>query len=88
MLSVFKYTFPVEDTIHLSLPVGANIISFDHQEGVFCVWALVDPNEPETEVRVFRLAGTGHPISNDSKLEFIGTCKYNMKLVFHLFELK
>lgn len=87
MKKVFKYTIEPDDYINLLLPRGAEVLSIQEQDGHTQLWALVDPHN-ETEVRTFRLAGTGHPIEDD-KLEFIGTFQLkNLGLVFHLFEVE
>lgn len=89
MKKVFKYTLEFSDHIVLELPVGAEILHFGIQDDVLRIWALVDPTV-EKEIRKFRLAGTGHPITEpDSELNFIGTViMRNGLLVWHLFEIK
>jgi len=90
MKKVFKYTLAFTDYVELELPVGAKILHFDIQHGDPRIWALVDPTHTvEREIRKFRLAGTGHPITElDSELKFIGTVMMQGgTLVWHLFEV-
>ncbi len=88
MLTVYKYEFPFEDEFTLDLPMGAQVLSFQEQYGVPCVWALVDPTAMKLK-RHFRLAGTGHPIEHaPAALRFVGTAQFHGDaLVFHLFEV-
>lgn len=86
MKTVWKYQTPMVDTFSLLMPKGAECLHFNMQNGVgCCLWARVDPEEP-TEVRRFRLAGTGLPDVGDGR--YIGTAILeDGGLVFHLFEL-
>ena len=85
MKTVYKYTIPIEDQFELELPIAAQVFTVQTQNGHPHIWALVDPDAPK-EPRLFRLAGTGHPMHNRN-LTYIGS--FQMKegaLVFHLFE--
>jgi hypothetical protein len=90
MMKVFKYPIEVTDYQSVTLPQNAEILTVQVQNGMPCIWALVNPDN-KAEVRKFRLAGTGHDISTDEarKLNYIGTIQMrNGMLVFHLFEIK
>ncbi len=89
MKKVFKYVLEFADYVELELPVGAKILHFGIQYGDPRIWALVDPIARK-EIRKFRFAGTGHPITeHDSELDFIGTViMRGGALVWHLFEVK
>lgn len=90
---VFKYTVPIQDELILELPTGTDILYVnaqpgDYINGLFQIWALVNPDNPDMETRKFRLAGTGHAITEPEHLEYIGTFFLREGiLVFHLFEL-
>jgi len=86
---VYKYEVPVMDVVTIQLPIGAEILTVQSQNGIPCIWALIDPVNPYKD-RTFRLAGTGHSIevNNEVKENYIGTFQLeNGLLVFHLFEL-
>lgn len=86
MRTVFKYPVPITDTFTLRLPDEAEVLSVAVQSGSVYLWALLDPSQA-TEPRRFRLAGTGHPITEEL-LIFIGTVLlHDGALVFHLFEV-
>lgn len=87
-VTVWKFTCPSKDEFKLTMPKGAQILTFASQGLDMMIWALVD-SEQVREGRHFRLVGTGHPIANSHTLHYIGTCHFtNPQLVFHLFEVK
>lgn len=89
MLKVFKYNLPLDDYFKVDLPKGAKILCIDTQFTVPQMWALVDPDEAETEARRFRFAGTGHDITETpEQLEFVDTFQMrDGNLIFHVFEV-
>lgn len=85
MKTIWKYV-TCWDAFALMMPRGAKVLSVQVQNGVPCIWALVDPVEP-VEMRRFLLVGTGHEIECTDGLSFIGTFQMrDGELVFHLFE--
>ncbi len=89
-LRIFKYMFGITDSIVIPMPEGARVLDVQIQHGAPCIWALVDTSKPNVN-RMFRLAGTGHPIKPDEahKHIYIGTFQMSDgALVFHLFEVK
>jgi len=88
MKSIYKYRIPITDRFSLRLPKDATILSFQTQNGVPVVWAIIDTLEEITEERNFRLLGTGRPIPEDVELNYIGTTQQSIEppLVWHLFE--
>ncbi len=90
MRTIYKYPIPIEGAFEIELPKEAMILSFQCQNGVPCIWAMVETGFVEEE-RSFRLFGTGHPIEripNDRSLHYIGTAQQSQTppLVWHLFE--
>lgn len=87
MLKVYKYDVLLTDNFEIEMPCGAQLLSFQVQNGEPVLWALVDP-EARHMKRYFRLAGTGHKIERaPADLLFIGTVQlHGGALVFHLFE--
>jgi hypothetical protein len=87
MKIVYKYPIEFDGHFTLMLPRGANILSVQMQGSIPCIWALVDPDEPEA-ARTFKLYGTGHPIAAPDTLQFVGTFQVDEGMfVFHLFEV-
>jgi hypothetical protein len=69
------------------MPKGYQILSVEMQNGIICLWALVDPEQP-LEVRDIRIAGTGDAIK-ETEIVFIGTVLlHGGSRVYHIFEVK
>lgn len=82
---VFKYELQVMDYQWVAMPEGAEILCVQAQGGKPCIWALVNPNNPEG-ARCFRVAGTGHLIAETGR--YLGTVQLmGGSLVFHVFEI-
>ena len=87
VMRVFKYEIPIEDEPMVRLPVGALLLSVGNQAEKLFLWALVDPAVTATVRRYFRVAGTGHEITEANSLAFIGTVQFHGgALIFHVFE--
>lgn len=86
MQSIHKYPVPIVDDVEIELPVGAQVLTVQVQMDKPFIWALVSKDTVRTEMRQFRLIGTGHPIEDDAK-RYVGTFQlHGGDLVFHLFE--
>lgn len=86
MKRVYKYPVEICDVQTIHLPVGAQIISVQVQNGKPYIWACINPSV-EIEPRLFRLYGTGHNIEGTNVLKFVGTFQLlGGRLVYHLFE--
>ncbi len=84
--TVWKFAIPIGDEFSLTMPGGAKILTVQTQFDQPFIWALLDPSAP-IEMRHFRLAGTGHPVSAGDRLKHVGTFQLRGgELVFHLFE--
>lgn len=86
MRTIWKFPIEVRDIQGLNMPSGATILTVQVQHNDPCLWAIVDPSEV-TELRTFRIVGTGHPIDFTTEA-YIGTFQLsNGGLVFHIFEV-
>jgi len=82
---VYKYEIGIVDHQEIEMPFGAEILTFQLQQGTPYIWVLLEPSI-ETIVRRFRLAGTGH-IIEEGGLQYIGTVKMlDETIIYHLFE--
>jgi len=87
MRTVYKYPVEINEMFTIELPEDAEILDVQLQGNYPTLWALLDTESP-TVKRVFRLAGTGHPIPSIEILEHIGTFQMaGGTLVWHVFEL-
>lgn len=84
MKKVWKYPFIPRDVLQVDMPIGAQALCVQLQDGRPCLWALVESEAP-VGTRTFRVVGTGHPAEGLGS--YIGTFQFpEMQLVFHVFE--
>jgi hypothetical protein len=87
MKTIYKYPIFPDREFALKMPQGAFALHTGLQrEGVF-VWALVDTEMPEVEVR-FRLLGTGEPADVEGFRHVSTWLMEGDSLVWHLFQEK
>ncbi len=89
MLKVFKYEVPIDDCFSLDLPEEATVLHVEVQHEIPQLWALINPNTSIKTTRRFRLAGTGHEITERAdKLQHIGSLLMRGGgVVWHVFEV-
>lgn len=87
MKTVWKFPIEPADHFTLEMPADAEILDIQVQHREVQLWALVNP-KAKLERRVFRLAGTGHPIEEGDELRYVASFQlHNGDLVFHVFEV-
>lgn len=88
MQTIHKYKIEeITDLFEIEMPRGAKVLTVQLQQGTPCIWAQVDPKQP-MDKRQFRLAGTGHPLDESTRREYIGSFQMsNETLIFHLFAI-
>jgi hypothetical protein len=86
MITIHKWTLQ-PGVNGLRLPIGAEVLTVQIQNGSPQLWAKVDTEQP-TEPRIFAVVGTGHELpSSATNLRYIATVQIDgMLLVFHVFE--
>lgn len=82
MKTIFKYELNVHDVI-LKLPLGAEILNVQLQNGKPVLWALVNP-ENELVDRSICIVGTGWDVKGN--MQYINTYMDGY-FVWHVFEL-
>ena len=87
--TIWKFELETTDTQSIVMPKGAEILTTQTQNGLPCIWALVDPTE-DTEHRIIDTVGTGNPVSfGEWPREYVGTYQLRQNgLVFHVFARK
>lgn len=86
MKTVWKFPFQIHDSVLLTMPVGAEVLSLQVQDDRPCFWALVDPQAPR-EPRSFIVHETGTTISDTSLGRFVGTFQTSGgAFVWHVWE--
>lgn len=86
---IYKYDLDVTDIQVISLPLGSEILTVQTQFDIPRLWALVDPNELDTEERTIEIFGTGQDVHYDMGIDrkYISTFQMHAgNLVFHAFE--
>jgi hypothetical protein len=85
MRTVYKYPFQVADRFTLELPEDFWPLSVQVQDGVPCLWVLMDTEKPRATF-TFSVFGTGRPIRKGLDIDgYIGTFQMP-PFVWHLFE--
>jgi hypothetical protein len=85
MARVYKYPLKPEDVQVLEMPKDAKVLDIQVQQGIPCIWAIVDPDAPMEIVKLYTY-GTGHNILNVDKLLYLGTYQIlGGEIVFHVF---
>jgi hypothetical protein len=83
--SIWKFQLSVIDAQTIMMPSDCKILSVQMQDGVICMWALVN-TQSLRQRRIFRVIGTGNPIPEGSQgLSFIATAQHS-PFVWHIFE--
>jgi hypothetical protein len=77
MKKIYKYSLPVQEKYNIELPKDAKIIRVGDVDGLFWLWAIVDPAEDvEKELRYLEFYKTGQPIETPiENLVYLGECK-------------
>jgi hypothetical protein len=84
VMVIYKYPLKVTDYQTVVMPGGATILAAQVQDGRLCLWAMVDPHQPDVERRI-RIVGTGNPFEDSDRCRYIGTAQ-DGPLVWHVFE--
>ena len=84
-MQIFKYPIKYPNAINtLDMPEGAKALSFQNQNDVLCLWALVDEKKPLVKTAFF-CVGTGIFFDGVENFEYIGTAQ-DGSFVWHLFK--
>ena len=82
MKTIFKYTLHMFSEQTIDMPKGAQLLTAQMQNGVPCVWALVDTNADDAKRTIF-IHGTGHEIIHDHP--WVATFQ-DRAFVWHVFD--
>lgn len=85
MKTIYKYALRVGDTVSVTMPEGAQVLTAQTQNETPCLWAEVDTDKLPVS-RKFEIRGTGHPLDG-TEGRYVGTLQFRGGLlVFHVFE--
>jgi hypothetical protein len=83
--TIFKYNLKLGGNT-ISMPLGAQILTAQVQQGQLCIWVIVDQSESKKEDRYVQVFGTGHPLPVKADVsDWIATVQ-DGSFVWHLFE--
>lgn len=88
MKTIYKYSIPVQEKFTIELPIGATILRVDDVDGLFWLWAIVDPEAAKGSRRI-ECYKTGQPIETPLEhLKYLGCCKLFImqELCLYMFE--
>ena len=84
-MKIWKFPLELADHQKIKAPFNMGPLSVQMQNGVPCLWAIVDPAMGETLHNVW-IHGTGHEVDPLVAGHFVGTFQaLNGSLVFHVF---
>ena len=91
MITVYKYSFNVSDTVTLRITGYITALKIGTQHpgvGELILWAIVDTESEDTESLKLRIVGTGNPFDDydDESLHFIDTVMDGI-FVWHIFQI-
>jgi len=87
MKTIWKFPFETTDMFRVAMPKNSKILDIQVQDGIPCMWALVDTDSIKHN-RAFFIHGTGHEVSQVDDKKYIGTYQERGgSLVWHVFEL-
>ena len=82
----FPVPFPGPDVFEIEMPQHAEVLTVQVQHGELQMWAYCNPSFALVP-RHFRIAGTGHPITDEIQ-KYVSTFQIaGGILVFHVFEV-
>ena len=86
---IYKYQMPIKEHFEMRLPINAEIIRMDSQDGFFWLWAVVNTEYPD-EIRKFHAVkcGGNMPDVEESNLVYRGCCAMfiQQELMLYIFE--
>ena len=85
MKTIYKYPIKIADHQVLNLPMGAEVLTVQTQQGKIFLWAKVDADQRETTELNIYVCGTGHRV-RDETLVYLGAIQqFNGDLIWHVF---
>ncbi len=89
MQTIWKFGLSVTDYQEVAMPIDAEILCVQVQNGVPCIWAKVHSDNPRGNRR-FAVYGTGYELVAPRGMQksYLGTIQlHEGALVFHVYEL-
>ena len=85
MTQIFKYVLmSTKNVSSVAIPKGGKVLTTAMQDGLVCIWVEVDQHAP-TELRTFKIYGTGHEMLDSEHQVYVGTI-FDNPYVWHVYE--
>ena len=90
-MKIYKYRLELTDRQTISLPVRAELLDVQIQNGQLCLWAMVEPDAPKTSCEI-EIIGTGHEMDHFNEEDLVRHHLATIQtqggaFVWHVFEL-
>ncbi len=86
MITIWKYKLETTDIQTIEMPLDAEILTVQEQNGDINMWVKVDTEKTLVKREIF-IYGTGNPIFDNDNSKYIGTFQLKSgMLVFHVFD--
>jgi hypothetical protein len=85
---IYKYPLTKNGSVHVSLPIGAQLLSVCEVAGELVLYAAIDPNTSKMQVHILYVVGTGWQLAREVSTQpnrFMGTVAMTDGLVWHVF---
>lgn len=82
-MRIWKFTLDITDEQTVGIPLNYRALTVQMQNGVLCMWALVDPDSSTVTRKVF-VVGTGNPCDHISACQYLGSVQ-ERAFVWHVF---
>lgn len=85
MKTIWKYELQIIDRQEIDMPVGAEVLHVAEQNGVLCMWAVVEPDNVKAPSTIL-IRGTGHYFTGDEGHHLGSVVTAGGALVWHVFD--
>ena len=88
-MRIYKYPLEICEKQHLVLPVDAEILTLQLQNGTPTIWCEVDTTSMATELCQILMVGTGQDTHVDIEAgiaDYLGTVQMQSGLVWHYYQ--
>lgn len=89
MTAIYKYELRVQDVQTIGLPIDAEVLDIQNQNGTICLWAKIPDTETTLVAKTIYCFGTGHAMpSNHNQMKYISTVQMSGgMLIFNFYIL-
>lgn len=88
MKTIWKFELDITDGQEITMPsLNAPIIAVQAQNDKICLWAVVNPEFKQPQIRKIFIVGTGNPFPDVQSFRYLDTVQtHDGRAVWHVFE--